>query len=77
MAGDNVIKFGKAKKSLARSAKEKNARVNRARHGLKKSAKELKLAQTKKLQAKLDAHKIERATTPDVTSGAVTDDTSE
>lgn len=66
--GDNVIKFGKAKKSMARSAKEKNARVNRARHGLKKSAKELKLAQTLKLQAKLDAHKIDRAKKSDEAS---------
>lgn len=64
MAGDNVIKFGKAKKSMARSAKEKEARANRARFGQKKSAKELKLAQTKKLQDKLDAHKLERVNKP-------------
>lgn len=60
---DNVIKFGKAKKSLARQGKDKNAAVNRARFGQKKSVKELKLEMTKKLQKKLDAHKIERAET--------------
>jgi hypothetical protein len=57
---DNVIKFGKAKKSLARKGKEKQAAINRARFGQKKSAKEVKKALAEKLQAKLDGHKIER-----------------
>ena len=62
MTKDNVIKFGKAKKSLARQSREKTAAANRARFGQKKSAKELKKALTEKLQAKLDAHKIEDPT---------------
>ncbi|WP_371397915.1 DUF4169 family protein [Fretibacter rubidus] len=63
MPGDNVIKFGKAKKSLARQSREKTAAANRARFGQKKSAKELKKAMAEKLQAKLDAHKIEEPAT--------------
>ena len=62
MAGDNVIKFGKARKSLARVAKDKKAAENRARHGLKKSEKDKRAALAKKLQAKLDDHKLD---TPD------------
>jgi len=57
MANDNVIKFGKARKSLARVAKDKKSDENRARHGLKKSEKEKRAALAKKKQAKLDAHK--------------------
>lgn len=57
--GDNVIKFGKAKKALTRQGKEKQAAINRARFGQKKSAKEIKKALAEKLQAKLDGHKIE------------------
>ncbi|WP_409431872.1 DUF4169 family protein [Litorimonas sp. RW-G-Af-16] len=55
---DNIIKFGKAKKSLARKAKEKKAAINRTRFGQKKSAKELKKALAEKLQANLDGHKL-------------------
>jgi hypothetical protein len=57
---DNVIKFGKAKKALSRKKKEKTAAANRARFGQKKSAKDLKKELAKKLQSKLDSHKIER-----------------
>lgn len=56
---DNVIKFGKAKKSLARQNKEKTAATNRARFGQKKSQKELKKALADKLQKKLDGHKVD------------------
>lgn len=56
---DNVIKFGKAKKALARQGKQKQAAINRARFGQKKSAKELKKTLAEKLQAKLNGHKIE------------------
>jgi len=56
---DHIIKFGKAKKQLARKAKEKKAAENRARFGQKKSAKELKKALADKLQNKLDDHKRE------------------
>ena len=63
---DNIIKFGKAKKAIARQAKEKNAKLNRARFGQTKSNKELKKALAEKLQSKLDCHKI----TPDQTADA-------
>lgn len=56
----NVIKFGKAKKSLDRQGKEKTAATNRARFGQTQSAKELKKAMTEKLQAKLNAHKVDK-----------------
>jgi len=38
MPKDNVIKFGKARKSLARKAKDKKAAENRARFGLKNAS---------------------------------------
>lgn len=56
---DNVIKFGKAKKALARQGKDKKAALNKARFGQTKSHKELKKAMAEKLQAKLDSHKIQ------------------
>lgn len=56
---DNVIKFGKARKSLARVAKDKKSAENRARFGLKKTEKEKRAALAKKLQSKLDAHKLD------------------
>ena len=58
MSNDNVIKFGKARKSLARANKSKKAAENRARHGLKKSEKEKRAALAKRMQDKLDAHKL-------------------
>ena len=58
--GNNVIKFGKARKSLARAAKDKKANENRARFGVKKTEKERKAMMAKKLQAKLDAHKLNK-----------------
>lgn len=61
---ENVIKFGKAKKALVRKGKNKQAAINRARFGQKKSAKELKKALATKLQAKLDAHKISPDSAP-------------
>lgn len=59
MSDDNVIKFGKARKSLARANKNKVAAENRARHGLKKSEKDKRALLTKRMQDKLDAHKID------------------
>lgn len=59
---DNVIKFGKAKKSLARADKAKQAAMNRARFGQKKSDTDRKKALADKLQKKLDEHKRD---TPD------------
>ena len=70
---DNIIKFGKAKKAIARQAKEKNAKLNRARFGQTKSNKELKKALAEKLQSKLDSHKI----TPAQTTDAADENTSE
>ena len=64
MSGDNVIKFGKARKSLARAEKKKKSAENRARFGLKKSEKEKRAALAKKLQSKLDGHKIEKPSSP-------------
>ena len=61
MSQDNVIKFGKARKSLARKAKEKKSAENRARFGLKKSEKNKRAELAKRMQEKLDAHKL----TPD------------
>ncbi len=62
---DNVIKFGKAKKALARKGKEKKSALNRARFGQTKSNKELKKALTEKLQNKLNGHKITPSEAPD------------
>lgn len=56
---DNVIKFGKAKKSLARAGKDKQAAENRARFGITKAEKLKKQKLAKKLQSKLDDHKRE------------------
>lgn len=61
MSKDNVIKFGKARKSLARKAKEKKSAENRARFGLKKTEKNKRAELAKRMQEKLDAHKM----TPD------------
>ena len=60
MSKDNVIKFGKARKSLARAAKDKKSAENRARHGLKKSEKTKRAELTKRMQEKLDAHKLDK-----------------
>jgi len=57
---DNVIKFGKAKKSLARKAKDKTAAENRVRYGQKKAAKDKRKALTEQLQSKLDKHKLDK-----------------
>lgn len=60
---DNIIKFGKAAKAVKRSKKESKAAENRARFGQQKAQKTLKAKLTEKLQAKLDAHKIEKPST--------------
>ena len=59
-AHSNVIKFGKAKKSLARQAKDKKAAQNREMFGQKKAVKDKRKAMLEQLQAKLDGHKISR-----------------
>jgi hypothetical protein len=57
MTDNNVIKFGKARKSLARVNKQKKAAENRARHGLKKSEKNKRAELAKRMQDTLDAHR--------------------
>ncbi len=54
---DNVIKFGKAKKSLARSAKEKQAAENRVKFGRTKSQKARDKTIAEKKARHLDQHK--------------------
>ena len=61
---NNIIKFGKAKKSLARKAKDKKAAENRVRYGQKKAAKDKRKALTEQLQSKLDKHKLDKPNTP-------------
>lgn len=60
MNNNNVIKFGKAAKAIKRAKKQALAAENRVRFGQKKNHKDLKATLTKKLQNKLDAHKIEK-----------------
>ena len=67
---DNVIKFGKAKKAIARTAREKQAAANRVRFGQKKSQKDIKKALAEKLQKKLDGHKRSSHKTSSHESGA-------
>ena len=43
---------------MARKAKQKKAAENRARFGLKKSEKQKRLELTKRMQDKLDKHKL-------------------
>ena len=57
--GSNVVKFGKAKKRMARNAKEKLAEENRARFGESKSVAERKRTMLEKLQRNLDGHRRE------------------
>lgn len=49
------INLNKARKAKARSDKEKKAAENRARHGLSKSEKSLRKAESDKLRRALDA----------------------
>ena len=53
----NVVKYGKAKKSMARAAKGKKAEENRARFGESKSAAEKKRAMLQRMQKNLDGAK--------------------
>ncbi|GGX60766.1 hypothetical protein GCM10011309_08250 [Litorimonas cladophorae] len=70
MAGD-IVNFNKAKKAAARHAKVKRAANNRVKYGASKPQKERAAALTEKLQAKLNAHKLDTPpenTNPDDTA---------
>lgn len=54
-----VVNFNKAKKAAARHKKVKHAANNRVKYGASKPQKERAAELTKKLQAKLDGHKLE------------------
>jgi hypothetical protein len=58
MTGD-IVNFNKAKKAAARHAKVKRAANNRVKYGASKPQKERAADLTKKLQAKLNAHKLD------------------
>jgi|GEM_PF-3936383 len=58
-AKGNIVKYGKAKKRLARNAKEQTASENRARFGESKSVADKKKAMLEKMQANLSGHKRE------------------
>jgi len=57
--GDNVIKFGKAKKALARKTKEKQAGENRKNFGRTKAEKKQDQISKDKFERHLDGHKRE------------------
>lgn len=54
---DNIIKFGKAKKSLAKKQREAQAAQNRIKHGLTKADKQKLKAEQEKAAQKIDGHK--------------------
>ncbi len=55
---DNVVNFNKARKAKARHKKVIKAAENRVKFGRKKSEKEKTAELTRKLQKKLDGHKL-------------------
>lgn len=57
MNGENVIKFGKAKKELARKTKEKKAEENRVKYGRTKAEKRQDEMTASKLSKHIDSHK--------------------
>ena len=64
MAGD-IVNFNKAKKAAARHKKVKQAANNRLKYGASKPQKERAAELTKKLQAKLNAHKLDKSSNED------------
>jgi hypothetical protein len=60
MAGD-IVNFNKAKKAAARHKKVKLAANNRLKYGASKPQKERAADLTKKLQDKLNAHKLDKS----------------
>ena len=62
-----VVNFNKAKKAAARHKKVKLAANNRLKYGASKPQKERAAELTKKLQDKLNAHKLETPSNEDDT----------
>lgn len=61
---DNVVNFNKVRKSKARHKKVLRAAENRVKFGRRKSDKEKTAELARKLQNKLDGHKLEKPDTP-------------
>ncbi|MGB0908110.1 MAG: DUF4169 family protein [Maricaulaceae bacterium] len=61
MARDNVIKFGKAKKAMARGQKEKKAQENRVSFGRTKAEKDAARLKEQLAKNRLFGHKREDA----------------
>ena len=57
MSDDNVIKFGRAKKALARASKEKRAAENRVKFGRTKAEKNRDRIKDRKLQKHRESDK--------------------
>lgn len=62
---DNVVNFNKVRKSKARHKKVLRAAENRVKFGRKKSEKEKAAELTRKLQTKLDGHKLDKPKSDD------------
>ena len=62
---DNVVNFNKARKAKARHKKVIKAAENRVKFGRKKSEKEKTAEMTRKLQDRLDGHKLDAPTHDD------------
>lgn len=59
---DNVVNFNKARKAKARHQKVIKAAENRVKFGRRKSDKEKAAELTRKLQKRLDGHKLDSKT---------------
>ena len=55
---DNVIKFGKARKALAKKQREAQAAENRVKHGMTKAEKQKLKREADKAAQKIDGHKL-------------------
>ncbi len=62
---DNIINFNKARKAKARHKKVIKAAENRVKFGRRKSDKEKSAELTRKLQSKLDGHKLSKPKSDD------------
>ena len=56
---DNVIKFGKARKALARKTREAQAAENRIKHGMTKAQKQKLKTEKDKAAKNIDGHKLD------------------
>ena len=55
---DNVIKFGKARKALAKKNREAQAAQNRVKHGMTKAEKQKLKSEKDKATKNIDGHKL-------------------